>query len=75
MSKPKKRKRPVVILSEGQLGSRYSRWQRDWLNADPYWRGWARYEQLESRTINVLRRGEQNYSARLTEGFRLLAND
>ena len=75
MSKPKKRKRPVVILSEGQLGSRFSRWQRDRLNADPYWRGWACYEQQESRTINVLRRGEQNYSARLTEGFRLLGND
>ena len=75
MSKPKKRKRPVVILSESQLEYTRARSLRDRQEAESGLDKEHRSELDELIDLSCLPPDEESFGGRLTEGFRLLAND
>ena len=76
MSKPKKRKKePLVILSESQLHTRRARSLRDREETESGLDKEHRTELDELIDLSFLPRDEESFGGRLTEGFNLLRDD
>jgi len=71
----RKRKEPLVILSESQLHSRRARSLRDRQEAESGLDEDHRTELDELIDLSFLPREQENFGARLTEGFNLLLGD